>query len=146
MTKRIMSYSRVIDTQGSDQTLFSGGQQGVLFTAFEQSGLSVKINPSTGGVITTSGLLTGSGLSFGDNLVVNGAGHIILSMWGELSQYYRLVNTNQLEVIVGSPIVVAKTGLIGSVSTTTGLVSWVPAGIYTDHTYSINSSLEVSWS
>lgn len=141
-----MSYSRVLDTSGSDQTLFTGGQQGVLFTAFEQSGFTVKINPSSGGSITTAGLLTGSGLSFGDSLVVNGSGHILLSMWGELSQYYRIVNTNQLEVIVGSPIIVAKTGTIGSIETTQGESVWIPAGIYSDNTYSLNSSLEVTWS
>ena len=79
MVKRIMSYSRVIDTQGADKTLFTGGQQGLLFTASEQSGLTIKISPSAGGTITTSGELIGSGLALGDSLMVNGVGHLMAS-------------------------------------------------------------------
>ena len=145
MVKRIMSYSRVIDTQGVDQTLFTGGQQGVLFTTSEQSGLTIKISPSAGGLIATSGVLTGSGIAFGDSLVVNGTGHLVVSMWGELQEYYRLVNANQLEVIVGSPVTVGSTGSIGSYSTTAGQELWIPAGIYTDNNYSVNYPT-VTWS
>ncbi len=145
MVKRIMSYSRVIDTQGGDQTLFTGGPQGVLFTASEQSGLSIKISPSAGGTITTSGVLTGSGLAFGDSLIVNGVGHLVVSMWGELQEYYRLVNTNQLEVIVGSPVTVGTPGTIGAYTAVEGQEVWVPAGIYDDNNYSIDYPT-VTWS
>lgn len=138
MVKTIMSYSRVIDTQGLDQILFTGGQQGLLFTASEQSGLTIKITPSSGGTIITSGVLTGSGLGFGDSLVVNGVGHLMASMWGELQEYYRLVNTNQLEVIVGSPVTVGSSGTIGNYTVVSGDTVVLPAGIYDDNTYSIN--------
>ena len=145
MVKRIMSYSRVIDTQGVDQILFTGGQQGVLFTASEQSGLTIKISPSAGGTITTSGVLTGSGLAFGDNLVVNGVGHLVVSMWGELQEYYRIVNVNQLEVIVGSPVTVGSSGTIGGYTASSGQEVWIPAGIYSDNDYFINHP-NVIWS
>ena len=145
MVKMIMSYSRVIDTQGSDQIIFTGGQQGLLFTFSEQSGLTIKITPSSGGTITTSGVLTGSGLSFGDSLVVNGVGHLMASMWGELREYYRLVNTNQLEVIVGSPVTVGSSGTIGGNTVVSGDTVVLPAGIYDDNNYSINYPT-VTWS
>lgn len=142
-----MSYSRVIDTLGVDVTLFSGGNQGVLFTASEQNGLTIKIAPSSGGSITTSGILTGSGLSLNDSLVVNGAGHLILSMWGELNDYYRIVNTDQLEVIVGSPVIFNRFGTVGGISVTSDAAGfWIPAGVYSDHDYSISGSGVVTWS
>lgn len=145
MVKRIMSYSRVIDTQGTDKTLFTGGQQGLLFIASEQSGLTIKISPSAGGTITTSGELIGSGLAFGDSLVVNGVGHLMVSMWGELQEYYRLVNTNQLEVIVASPVTVESSGTIGTYTVVSGETVVLPAGIYDDNNYSINYPT-VTWS
>lgn len=145
MVKMIMSYSRVIDTQGSDQILFTGGQEGLLFTSSEQSGLTIKITPSSGGTITTSGVLTGSGLSFGDSLVVSGVGHLMASMWGDLREYYRLVNTNQLEVIVGSPVTVGSSGMIGNYTVVSGETVRIPAGIYDDNNYSINYPT-VTWS
>ena len=145
MVKTIMSYSRVIDTQGVDQTLFTGGPQGLLFTASEQSGLTIKITPSSGGTITTSGILTGAGLGFGDSLVVNGAGYLVTAMWGELREYYRLVNTNQLEVIVASSVTVGSSGMIGAYPAVSGEAIFVPAGIYSDNNYSINYPT-VTWS
>lgn len=144
MVKRIMTYSRVIDTQGADQAIFTGGQQGVLFTASEQSGLTIKVSPSAGGIITTSGVLTGSGIAFGDSLLVNGIGHLVVSMYGELQEYYRLVNSNQLEVIIGSPVSVGSSGTIGGYTATEGQDVWIPAGIYTDNDYSITYNT-VTW-
>lgn len=145
MVKRMMSYARVIDTLGVDQTLFTGGQQGLMFTAAEQSGLSITVIPVTGGTIPISGGLIGSGLSYRDSLVVNGAGHLMVTMWGELHEYYRIVNSNQLEVIVGSPVNVGTSGTIGTYSTSEGEDVWIPAGIYTDNNYSINYPT-VTWS
>lgn len=143
--KRILSYSRVINTDGEDNELFTCGPQGLIFVGINSTGLNFKLSLSSGGVIPFSENSIGFGMSFGDTLIANGDGHVYISMWGELREYYRLVNLDNLEVIVGSPIPVDSIGQIGDIPSDRSKPIWVPANIYTDNKYSIDDEGVVTW-
>lgn len=143
--KRLLSYARVINTNGADYELFTGGPQGITFLAVNVTGLTFKLSISSGGTIPFSENSIGSGMSFGDKLLANGNGHVHISMWGELKEYYRIVELNKLEVIVGSPITVASAGRIGDIPSDTSKPTWVPANIYQDNDYSIDNNGVVTW-
>lgn len=143
--KRLLSYARVINTNGDDKDLFTCGTQGIIFLAINVTGLTFKLSLSSGGVIPFSEDSIGSGMSFGDTLIANGDGYVHISMWGELQEYYRIVNLDNLEVIVGSPIPVDSIGQIGNITSDLSKPIWVPANIYTDNKYSIDNFGVVTW-
>lgn len=143
--KRLLSYARVINTNGIDNELFTCGPQGIIFLAVNVTGLTFNISLSSGGVIPFSPNSIGSGMSFGDKLIANGDGYVHISMWGELQEYYRIVNVNNLEVIVGSPIPVASVGSIGNIPIDSNKTIWVPANVYEDNVYSIDNEGVVTW-
>lgn len=143
--KRLLSYSRVINTNGIDNELFTCGPLGITFLAVNVSGLTFKLSLSSGGVIPFSENSIGFGMALGDTLLVNGDGYVHISMWGELREYYRLVNSNNLEVIIGSPIPVASEGQIGNIRSDLNKPIWVPANIYDDNVYSIDDEGVVTW-
>jgi len=145
--KGIYTYSRGnLDTQASDLNLFTAGKEGLIFTAESRLGVDLKLKSGfDNSVVTYTGSIVGSGLGYGDSLLANGTGSLVVTFWGSLETTARIVNTSDLEVIVGSLVRFGNNGTVGTNTVTTDVGgSWVLPGLYSDHTYSINNGI-VTW-
>lgn len=148
MTKQIYTYSRGnIDTGGSDMELFTGGYTGLIFTKSTNIGLTLKMwSEGDDSIVPVSGSIVGLGLGYGDKLFANGVGSLAITFWGELESIYRIVNTDELEVLVGGQITFGQSGnALGGLSISSNVPVWVKPGIYADRAYSLNSSNQVTW-
>lgn len=141
--KQILTYSN-FNVDGLNINLFTAGHQGLIFTQARFSGLTLaQTAPNSGGSMPMSGDLIGQGLGFGHSLVASGTGSITVTMYGELQEYYRIINSSQLEVIVGYPVPFQTNGVISGYTTVVGEATWLPQGVYTGYTFSVNANNEV---
>lgn len=144
--KQILTYSN-FNINGTSVPLFTAGQQGLLFTQARLTGLTlVQQAPNSGGTMAMTGDLIGQGMGFGHTLLATGNGDISVTFYGELDEYYRLVNTDQLEVIVGYPVPFSTSGTTSGYTTTAGEVTWLPQGVYSGHSFAIDGNGDVSYS
>jgi hypothetical protein len=145
--KNIYTYSRgSITTSGVDKTLFTGGREGLIVTAVTNLGLTLKLWAEGDNLpVTLTGSLVGLGLGWGDKLLANGTGSLAVTFWGSLDSTVQIVNTNQLEVIVGAPVDFAKAGTVGGVAVSASSPIWMRPGIYTDYAFSLDANGKVIW-
>lgn len=143
--KEIITYTRAGINSSSDLVLFKAGKSGVLFTAVTATGLTLKAGLARGGTVLLPSNPIGAGLGYGDSLLVSGIGDILITMWGELEETYR-INGTALEVLVATPIPYAKTGTIGDVAVTANQTVLTKPGIYTDKVYRFDTGTrKVNW-
>lgn len=145
--KNIYTYSRgSINTGGVDKILLTGGKEGLIFTAVTNLGLTLKLWAEGDDLpVTLTGSPVGLGLGWGDRLLANGTGSLAVTFWGSLDSTVQIVNTNQLEVIVGSPVEFAKSGTVGGVAVSTSNPVWIKPGIYTNYAFSLDANGKVTW-
>jgi len=138
--KQILTYSN-FNINATDINLFTAGTEGLIFTASASIGISFKIQaPNGGGTMVISGDLIGKGLGYGHSLLASGNGDVHLTMYGTLSEYYRIINTDELEVVVGYPVPFNENGSDGSYTFSSGETTWLPQGVYTGNSYSLDGN------
>lgn len=127
--------------------LFTGGYTGLIFTKSTNVGLTLKMwSEGDDAIVPISGSIVGLGLGYGDKLFANGVGSLAITFWGELESIYRIINTNQLEVIVGGQIRFGLSGnAVGGLDITRNIPIWVKPGVYSDREYIIDSNNLVLW-
>lgn len=141
--KQILTYSN-FNINATDLNLFTAGPEGLIFTASASIGVSFKIQaPNGGGTMVLSGDLIGKGLGYGHSILASGNGDVHLTMYGTLEEYYRVINTDELEVVVGYPVPFNSNGTDGSYTFTTGNTTWLPQGVYTGNSYSLDGNNSV---
>jgi hypothetical protein len=145
--KGIYTYSRgSINASGIDKTLFTGGKEGLIVTAVTNLGLTLKLRAAGDNLpVTITGSLVGLGLGYGDKLIANGVGSLAVTFYGSLESTIQIVNTNQLEVLVGSQVTFANSGTVGTTQVTANTPVWLKPGIYTNQAFIINSDNTVTW-
>lgn len=144
--KEIITYTRATINTTTDLTLFTAGGSGLLFTAVNATGLTLKAGLARGGTILLPTNPVGSGLGYGDSLIVTGTGDILITMWGQLEETYR-INGTALEVLVATPIPFANTGVIGGVNVEASKTVLIKPGFYTDRAYRYVSTTDrtITW-
>ena len=145
--KEIITYTRSGINTTPDLKLFTAGRSGLMFTAVNASGLTLKAGLARGGTILLPSNPVGAGLGYGDSLLVVGTGDLLVTFWGELEETYR-INGTALEVLVASPIPYGSTGTVGGVPVTLGTTVITKPGLYNDKVYRYESSTsrKILWS